>query len=76
MNHFHAMVSAIAIILGIMAGAAGTALLNSGTAKADVDCYTQTTYNGGTRTTCYYGYPDYYRTVTDCDANHCTTRGN
>ena len=39
-----------------------------------IDSYTQTT-NTGTRTTCYYGYPDYQRTVTNCDASHCTTRG-
>ena len=45
-------------------------------AHADgIDCYTQTTYNGGTRTTCYTGYPDYRRIITECDGNgHCVTR--
>ena len=43
-------------------------------AHADgVDCYTQTTHNGS-RTTCYYGYPNYQRTITDCDASRCVTR--
>lgn len=44
-------------------------------AHANVDCYTQTTYNGGTRTTCYSGFPDYRTTVTTCDATHCVTTG-
>ena len=39
----------------------------------DIDCFTQETYNGS-RTTCYYGYPDYQRSITDCNGSRCTTR--
>jgi hypothetical protein len=74
MNRFHVVVSAAAIFCGAIAGIAGSALLNPAPAHADgVDCYTQDTYNGGTRTTCYYGYPDHQRSITECDATHCRT---
>ena len=56
-------IAALAIALG-MAPVAGA---------GDIDCYTQETYSG-TRTTCYYGYPDYERSITDCNASRCTTR--
>ena len=39
----------------------------------DIDCFTQETYDGS-RTTCYYGYPDYQRSITDCNGSRCTTR--
>ena len=46
-------------------------------ASPTTDCYTQDTYSGGTRTTCYTGYPDYRRIITECDGNgHCTIRLN
>ena len=61
------------LIIGGLA-ALGIGLGVAPAAEADgVGCYTQTT-NNGTHTTCYYGYPDYYRTVTVCDTSHCTTR--
>jgi hypothetical protein len=62
------------IVGGLAALALGLVLAPA--AQADVDCYTQTTYDGNTRTTCYSGYPDYHRTVIDCDATHCVTRGD
>ena len=61
----------------ILGGLAALALIGAPVAQASpsIDCYTQETYKG-TRTTCYSGYPDYNRTVTTCDANHCRTSGN
>ena len=66
------------ILIGTAVGAAlfgGSLAGPAPIAHANVDCYTQTTYNGGTRTTCYSGFPDYRTTVTTCDATHCVTTG-
>ena len=59
-----------AAVLAVGLGVAPVASAN------DIDCYTQDTYGGGTRTTCYYGFPSYDRTIETCDTDgHCTTRG-
>ena len=62
-------VLALVFVVWFLAGFFGFA----GEAQAgDIDCFTQQTYNG-TRTTCYYGFPDYERSITTCDASRCTT---
>jgi hypothetical protein len=58
------------LIGGLAALALGTASMAG--ASPDLDCFTQETYNGS-RTTCYTGYPDYDRIITECSSGRCKT---
>jgi hypothetical protein len=56
--------------LSLMGGCLG---VGESKASPDLDCFTQET-TSGYRETCYTGYPDYDRIITDCSASRCATR--
>lgn len=60
----------------LITGLAALGIALAPTATADEDCYTQTSYNGDTRITCYTGYPSYETIITVCDERSCKTRSN
>lgn len=75
MFKLHAAASAAAIILGVITGVSGSALLNAAPAHADIDCTTSRS-SGMSITFCRYSDPWQPATTTTCweRTGYCTTR--